>query len=1352
MVVRGDYDGDGDLDLMSGNDYGSNLLYRNEKGVLTNSGWTDPFSDATRSVAWGDYDGDGDLDVAAGNFEDPNRVYRNDDGVLVDSGWTDPYTDTAATTEALWGDMDGDGDLDLVAGNYQASRMYWNEDGVLTTSGWTDTLERSTDGIALGDYDGDGDLDLATGSVLASNDLYRNNRGILSDSGWSDPFTETVYSGAWGDYDSDGDLDLVVGGSGITRLYRNDAGNLVNAGWSYTGTAESLAWGDYDGDGDLDLAAGYEVARIFRNDEGHLAPVWVSSEANPKCQVAWGDYDGDGDLDLAAGNYAADDAGSDTYYSPNHIYRNDDGTWTLAWSAREERDQTNSVDWGDYDNDGDIDLAVSNDAGPNRVYENRQGTFELAWSSEDQDFTETARWGDVNQDGYLDLIAGNWIMASNRLYHNENGQLADSGWLDPLGTDTVHMAWGDVDSDGDLDLAAANLGRNSLYTNLDGILVDSSWSDPVTDFSWFVAWADYDRDGDLDLASGNDDFFSASLNRLYRNNLISSPALPNQPAYVLVETPGNTADAFFRHTSEIIRSPCITVSYRLFDPEGDTVRRIEPYFSLNGGGHWLPATPADDTITTDLTTSPDGVRHKFIWDAQADLVKNDNVVFRIVAHANPDHAGFALHPPLSGQTFPFRVQTTEWYAKVVDGAGDPIPGSTVYRAGQPVTNGAGNPVMSDQAGLVSLSSSASGTSLAALSPVLYEHPTARAGHDGWAYRVHLTSLDLDDDGTAQPHLVTQPGEQRLTLRKDNPLILLNLVASIEWDATLTYTQQISRAFRRTSDYLHDLTDGQMAFGHVAIYDDGAYWANADVQISTKNIVRPHAYVGGIAAEDKSHVIRIGRYWDGDSGAQGAWDQPEGYRTLAHEFGHYALHLYDEYFAYVFDEHGNLTDEVKAYCTAPRGLLPQDDATSASAMYYHYNTSELSARDTPGLWSALCEQTAQWQINGESCWETLVRTYTDPLTPPRWQLTTPAERGGVMTGPVGLSSALPDLPRIELHQQGASAPPKHLTVHGPDGPYQGAIVALYKQSGRVIGQGVTDGGGQLEIYGAAAGDTVRAAAFDGGLHGSATVGAAREIDLALEPVSGLTAQAEDSAPSVRLIAEPSPDPDQIDLRIWLHGFGDGIAPVVSLTAPGDEASYSPQMTYVSDTGVYTGSVSFGAAQGMGRLQATGAMAGQLVRLQSDYRLQRVSRDQSQDIYANDGNLSLHLEPGSIPGNNAYLVIAPPGAAPGPLPEGMTIVGNAYDVTLSGALMVLEQPIILKLHYDDAMLKASAAPKQPGIYRWHPISETWQMMPSRLDKQQQTLATPATALGTYALLTPSAPSTSIFLPVVLRRSIH
>ncbi|RKZ66090.1 MAG: hypothetical protein DRQ48_11040, partial [Gammaproteobacteria bacterium] len=214
--------------------------------------------------------------------------------------------------------------------------------------------------------------------------------------------------------------------------------------------------------------------------------------------VAWGDWDSDGDLDLAAGNLDA-----------NRVYENTGGALASAWTSADS-DDTESVAWGDWDSDGDLDLAAGND-GANRVYENTGGALASAWISANSDLTRSVAWADWDSDGDLDLAAGNWPQP-NRVYENTGGALS-SAWTSADSDDTRSVAWGDWDSDGDLDLAAGNWDQpNRVYENTGGALTPA-WTSADSDRTFSVAWGDWDSDGDLDLAAGN----YHQPNRVYQN-------------------------------------------------------------------------------------------------------------------------------------------------------------------------------------------------------------------------------------------------------------------------------------------------------------------------------------------------------------------------------------------------------------------------------------------------------------------------------------------------------------------------------------------------------------------------------------------------------------------------------------------------------------------------------------------------------------------------------------------------------------------------------------------------------------------------------------------------------------------
>jgi len=260
---------------------------------------------------------------------------------------------------------------------------------------------------------------------------------------------------AWGDYDIDGDLDLALAGSYTSRIYRNDGGTFTPIGAGLTGVNYcSVAWGDYDSDGDLDLALsgsvspGNSISKVYRNDGGTFTAIGAGLTGLSSGTIAWGDYDNDGDLDLAITGYWYD--GSTHYESK--IYRNDGGTFTDI-GAGLTGVYLCSLAWGDLDNDGDLDLALAGSDGSTRV---------------------------------------------TNIYRNDGGVFTDTTAA-LTGVSCCSLAWGDYDSDGDLDLALAGIEDPSndificqVYTN-DGDVFNTAPSAPTgLGASYVVAGPDYD--------------------------------------------------------------------------------------------------------------------------------------------------------------------------------------------------------------------------------------------------------------------------------------------------------------------------------------------------------------------------------------------------------------------------------------------------------------------------------------------------------------------------------------------------------------------------------------------------------------------------------------------------------------------------------------------------------------------------------------------------------------------------------------------------------------------------------------------------------------------------------------------
>ena len=316
----GDYDNDGDLDLLvtgsSGGGYLSRIYRNNGNGTFTNSGVVLPglYYSAAK---WGDYDNDGDLDILMAGCDrfvgnsNPHltQIYRNDGaGVFTNAGIDLPGVHSCSLA---WGDYDNDGWLDFVlageSGAYpftKICRLYRNTGtGVFTEQHDVSFPAFSSGALAWGDYDNDGDLDLLlagwTGDFGKVLNIYRNdgnnNFSVLTGSGASSCDV------AWGDYDNDGDLDILIGGTfgesaPATLIYRNGGSDTFTYQSNTVLEASSIvAWGDCDNDGDLDILT---ASHVYRNDGGNAFTIITSPLLSGGGGVCWGDYDNDGDLDL----------------------------------------------------------------------------------------------------------------------------------------------------------------------------------------------------------------------------------------------------------------------------------------------------------------------------------------------------------------------------------------------------------------------------------------------------------------------------------------------------------------------------------------------------------------------------------------------------------------------------------------------------------------------------------------------------------------------------------------------------------------------------------------------------------------------------------------------------------------------------------------------------------------------------------------------------------------------------------------------------------------------------------------------------------------------------------------------
>ena len=414
------------------------------------------------SVAAGDYDADGDIDLYVVNsrLDEPNKLFRNNGDMT--------FTDVAVEAGVA-----GANDQPVL---FSISPAFRDE---LDKAVLSDALRRelAKNGITLSGRE-------EAAAVIEPGKTWRvtcvGQAYTIKNKGKALDVCEnrgTCMDAVWGDYDNDGHLDLYVVKWGLNILYHaNGDGTFTDvtekAGVGDWGNGNAAIFFDYDGDSYLDLYVG----NYFRQE--HL---WALESSRTMHE----DFE------------TARDAGA------NVLYRNNgDGTFTDVTKEMGVGDVGWTLDTGaaDYDNDGDQDLANANDFGQDRFYRvNADGTFTnvtdeaIGW---DTYKGMNIDFGDFNNDGWLDLYVANiwtkeYVKEGNQLYRNMGdktfndisfeAEVYDGGWC------WAGKFW-DYDNDGDLDIMVANgyiSGRpgDDYFTKL-ATSVTQAGFDPIDAQNW----------------------------------------------------------------------------------------------------------------------------------------------------------------------------------------------------------------------------------------------------------------------------------------------------------------------------------------------------------------------------------------------------------------------------------------------------------------------------------------------------------------------------------------------------------------------------------------------------------------------------------------------------------------------------------------------------------------------------------------------------------------------------------------------------------------------------------------------------------------------------------------------------
>ena len=360
-----DIDGDGDLDAVVGAQDGTLRYFENTGTAIApaltlRTGAANPFNGvdvgSDSAPVFADLDGDGDLDLVSGDIFGTLRYFANTTphqpaaDFAEQTGAANPFNavDVGDRSRPSFADLDGDGDLDAVVGEVNGILRYFENTGSAIAPAFTARTGAANpfNGVDIGststpsfaDLDGDGDLDAIVGAPggggVAGTLRYFQNTGtalapaFTERTGAANPFNGVdlgqLSTPSFADLDGDGDLDAVVGNLyGTLRYFQNTGTATAAAFTERTGAANPFngvdvnwsapSFADLDGDGDLDAVVGEFNGSLFyfENTGTAIAPAFTArtGAANPFNGIdvgnistpSFADLDGDGDLDAIVG-------------------------------------------------------------------------------------------------------------------------------------------------------------------------------------------------------------------------------------------------------------------------------------------------------------------------------------------------------------------------------------------------------------------------------------------------------------------------------------------------------------------------------------------------------------------------------------------------------------------------------------------------------------------------------------------------------------------------------------------------------------------------------------------------------------------------------------------------------------------------------------------------------------------------------------------------------------------------------------------------------------------------------------------------------------------------------------------
>lgn len=612
-----------------------------------------------------------------------------------------------------------------------------------------------------------------------------------------------------------------------------------------------------------------------------------------------------------------------------------------------------------------------------------------------------------------------------------------------------------------------------------------------------------------------------------------------------------------------------------------------------------------------------------------------------------------------------------------------------------------------------------------------------------AITVYLDNASFDQNSYAMSYdeLNSEPLQ---VVKLDHTTLAVNLIVGIEWEADQAYLDNLVAGLRSTSNYLYDVTDGQMRLDTVWIYNNSLLWRLADLRIYASNVLEPEAQADGLFSADPSARILFCRRWFGSADVSRdstviEWPmRPDGetnYRTIAHELGHYVLGLRDEY-------------RVSSARCAPLGHYGFMDYQYA---WFGPSTSEMS-------WSRqyenqACRNNEQWrENNGRSCWDHVEFVWQKEYGGIFAPIIKPDEQPGLNSrsfffGPnddmadldydVGqlVEFNIPSLPRVSHDTL--------ITVRDPRSArtVSGAVVYHRKMpSGRMIAQGGTSSTGNIHVLGVQNGDSILASsALRIQIPG-------RQVSAGLAQPEWLSGSIEIGAPfGDSLVMDLLAVQGDLPLLVMVKPSGDSLDLRIDYLSP---LPQEPTYEFVTDSGaIWSGTLIAGANHYVDGLpEDTAVSEGTVIVRASDlgnqpffvpvsFRIERqLAGSGPRTLFSYDMATRLDLDTTTTDRTVVLTSCGYPPPSIGLL-TGALQVSNIETVALSEGT-VIGQPLGLAITYDPTGIDSAPAPlneeERIRIFRWSEAG-SWQLLSGWIDTSANVVYSSITQGGYYGAFT-------------------